>query len=318
MLAQLLPFTPYPYSGEGRPCDLCSGSQTVSICETDRRWKPLSTVACADCALMRTDPMPTETELAQYYSSEYRADYQLAGSEPPKFHRVRSRREAAARVERMAPWLVPDARVLDMGSGSGEFLHLAQDRGCDVVGIEPGSDYAEFARKAYGVQVLVSSWADANLAENTFDVITSHHVIEHLREPVAALRAFARLLKPEGRIYLSVPDMRPNGKPSFERFHFAHVHGFTPETLQAACLAAGLVPLDGALDDTTAIFRKATPAEMGERTVLTAIVSAERAATLKQGYPQQSVLGYVLGGGYFRDMGRRFSKWRRDTFAPQT
>lgn len=318
MLAQLLPFTPYPYSGEARPCDLCGGSQTTVLSETDRRWKKLTTVACADCGLIRTDPMPTEAELERYYSQEYRADYQLAGREPPKFHRVRSMREAKARIERLKPFLKPGARVLDIGSGSGEFLLLAQELGCDVLGIEPGADYAAFSQKAYGVQVLSSGWSQAGLADETFDVITSHHVVEHLREPVAALRTFSRWLKPTGHAYLSVPDMRPNTKPTFERFHFAHVYGFTPQTLQAACLVAGLVPIDGALIETTGVFRKATMAELSEANIVASIMSPERAEALKQGYPNQSIVGYVLGGGYFRDMGRRFAKWRRDTFAVQS
>ena len=35
-------------------------------------------IACEECGLLRTDPMPTEEELAAYYASEYRRDYQLA------------------------------------------------------------------------------------------------------------------------------------------------------------------------------------------------------------------------------------------------
>lgn len=317
MIAQLLPFMSYPYTGESRPCDLCGGSKTVLLSATDRRWKPLRTVACADCGLIRTDPMPTEEELERYYAREYRTDYQLAGSEPPKFHRVRSMREAKARVERLRPWLRPGARVLDIGSGSGEFLYLAKEMGCDVLGIEPGADYAAFAQKAYGVQVLVSGWSQVQLGDDIFDVITSHHVVEHLREPVSALRTFSRWLKPTGHAYFSVPDMRPNTKPTFERFHFAHVHGFTPQTLQAACLVAGLMPVDGKLEDTTAVFRKATADDLSEGKVVASVMAPERASALQQGYPKQSILGYVFGGGYFRDMGRRFGKWRRDTFAAQ-
>jgi 2-polyprenyl-3-methyl-5-hydroxy-6-metoxy-1,4-benzoquinol methylase len=318
MLAQLLPFTPYPYVGEAYPCNLCGGFESVVLCETDRRWKPLKSVACADCGLIRTDPMPTEEELERYYAHEYRADYQLAGAEPPKFHRTRSLREARKRVDLLQPWLLPGTRVLDVGSGSGEFLHLAQGLGCDVLGVEPGADYAAYAQKSYGVQVIASGWAGAELEAELFDVITCSHVVEHLREPVAALRAFSRWLKPEGRLYLSVPDMRPNAKPSFERFHFAHIHGFTPQTLQAACRAAGLIPVHGDLDDTTAVFRKASSAESAESAVLSAVIAPDRARTLQAGYPSQSILGYVLGGGYFQDMGRRFAKWRRDTFTAQT
>jgi SAM-dependent methyltransferase len=144
-------------------------------------------------------------------------------------------------------------------------------------------------------------------------IAATARVLEHLRDPVAALRRIAAWLKPDGLLYLSVPDMRPNAKPSFERFHFAHVHGFTPETLRASAAAAGLVPVAETVETTTAMFRKATTAELAPE--CDRIFDRDRAARLLAGYPVDSVTTYVFGGGWFRNAGRRFAKWRRDTFS---
>lgn len=315
VMMSLLPFTPYPYRGETIACNLCGGTETTPISRKDRRWKTLETVACSDCGLMRTNPMPTESELESYYRNEYRLDYQLASKNPPKFHLVRSMRDAQKRAERLKAALVPGARILDVGCGTGEFLKLARDRGCEVIGIEPGKSYAEFARKAYGVDVINGPWQAAQLPAESFDVITCNQVIEHLRDPMAAFAAIASWLKPNGIAFIAVPDMRANDKPSFERFHFAHIYGFTPETLDVATRLNRLTPAENKdLSSTTAIFRK--DPDFDPATVR--IKDPERARRLAATYPDDTITGYLFGGGYFRHAAHRFSKWRRDTFSENT
>lgn len=310
-LLSVLPFIPYPYRGETIRCNLCESGDTTPISSKDRRWKSLKTVACTQCGLMRTNPMPTAEELDQYYRNEYRLDYQLAGDRPPKFHLVRSMRDAKDRVSRLADHLRPGAKVLDVGCGTGEFLKLAQDRGCEVIGIEPGAAYAGFAQSEYSIDVINTPWHDADLPSNGFDVVTCNQVVEHLRDPMSAIAAIADWLKPDGVAFISVPDMRPNNKPSFERFHFAHIYGFTPETLEVATKLNGLSTIDGEpLSATTAIFRK--DATLCREDVV--VRDPARAQTLAAGYPNDTIAGYFFGGGYFRHAAHRFSKWRRDTF----
>ena len=78
-LNHFMPFTGYPYTGAPTACNLCSrGSVTVHAEEPDWRLKTLKSIACAECGLIRTDPMPTPDKLAAYYAHAYRADYQLA------------------------------------------------------------------------------------------------------------------------------------------------------------------------------------------------------------------------------------------------
>ncbi len=76
----------------------------LTICKTDRRLKTLTSVACEQCGLIRTDPMPTDAELDAYYAGEYRLDYQFALSDkPPQFHLNRSQGEAETRLALLQP-----------------------------------------------------------------------------------------------------------------------------------------------------------------------------------------------------------------------
>lgn len=238
-----IPLTPYAYRGQHEACNLCGSHGRLTICETDRRLKTLKTVACEQCGLIRTDPMPTDAELDAYYAGEYRLDYQFGvGRRPPRFHLTRSRRDAEARLSFLRPALGERRRVLDFGSGSGEFLALTAAEGHEVRGIEPGETFAAYARDTYGVPVDSHVWQQAEFAPGSFDVITANHVLEHLREPVAALKRMAEWLADDGVMFVAVPNALGRRRNGFQLFHFAHVYNFTPRTLVWAGLVAGLEP----------------------------------------------------------------------------
>ncbi len=307
-LRHFVPFTGYPYRGAPTACNLCGCRESMTVAESDRRLKVLHSVACTQCGLIRTDPMPTPDELAEYYSTAYRADYQLAfAGGPPRHHRVRAAREAAARAALLAPKLVPGARVLDFGSGSGEFLAACRARGCEAIGVEPGRDYAEHARKEYGVEVLDDA-DDARFPAGHFDVITTHHVLEHLRDPADVMERLSRWLKPDGVLYAAVPNVAGGGKPPHERFHFAHVHGYVRETFDLLARRAGMVPDEAYWrEDTTVVYRK-TDAAVGR---LAVPGLAERlAADLRPMAPG----AYLASGAWIWPMVRRNAKAVRDTF----
>lgn len=308
-LNHFMPFTGYPYTGAPTACNLCGSRDSVTVAETDRRLKTLRSIACARCGLIRTDPMPTPAELAAYYAHAYRADYQLAfAGGPPRVHLKRSAREAAFRAELLAPKLTPGARVLDFGSGSGEFLAAARARGCEAVGVEPGRDYAAYARAQHGVEVLDDA-DDERFPPGHFDVVTTHHVMEHLRDPADVMARLARWLKPDGVLYAAVPNMAATGKPPHERFHFAHVHGFVRDTFDLTARRAGLVP-DTAYrrEDTTVVYAK-TDAPAG------AIALPGLAERLAEELKPMPAGAYLVSGAWIWPMVRRNAKAVRETFS---
>lgn len=300
-LAAFIPFTPYAYDGTHEPCVLCGGTAATLLSRHDRRLKRLDTLICDGCGLLRTDPMPTDAALAEYYRHHYRFDYQLVGTKPPRRHLVRTRAEAARRVALLA--LPPAARVLDHGSGSGEFLLAGAAAGWDMTGVEPGEAYARHARTA-GARVFD---ALPPPDERGFDAITAHHVLEHLRDPVAVLRDLAARLAQGGVVYLSVPDMGPNPRPAFDRLHFAHVHGFVPETLDLLAARAGLRPDPRfARDRTTCVYARGEPSARPDPTL---------AARVRAGFREVSPLRHALTLGWLAPTLRRFRRDLRDSFA---
>ena len=71
-IIHFMPFTGYPYKGAPSACNLCGSTESVVVAESDRRLKVLRSIACEQCGLIRTDPMPTVPELADYYATDER------------------------------------------------------------------------------------------------------------------------------------------------------------------------------------------------------------------------------------------------------
>ena len=110
-------------------------------------------------------------------------------------------------------WLVrhvpPGSRVLDCGCAGGHVGRALGARDCLVEGIEIDGVAAAVAEPFYA-RVHVGSLEDPEFIEGitgNYDRIVLGDVLEHLIDPVAVLRRIVRLLTPDGRLLVSVPNI---------------------------------------------------------------------------------------------------------------
>ena len=142
-------------------------------------------------------------------------------------------------------------RVLDVGCSSGYLAAPLAARGNTLVGLELDPEAAR-AAEAYCERVLVGDveTMDIPLEPGSFDVVLCGDVVEHLRDPVAALARLRPLLKEGGRLVLSTPNVanwairlsllagrwRYTDRGLLDR---THTHLFTRATLREALEQAG-------------------------------------------------------------------------------
>lgn len=257
VLRNLLPFSRYPYRGEMICCPVCRVSEHRKLASFDRRLKRLSTVVCRGCGLFFTNPMPSNIELATYYERYYRFDYQMNAGAPKMRHLVKRRLEAEKRFNEIKDHLPARARTLDFGAGSGEFVLKLLDAGHDAYGFEPGDGYGRYAQQQLKERFQRASWQDVSYRAE-FDLVTCFHVLEHLNDPLAALRRASGWLKPDGLLFIEVPNsLRWFGDKGFGSFHFAHVVGFNRFNLELAAAKAGLVAAT-VISPTSIAFRRSS------------------------------------------------------------
>src|SRR6185369_11832408 len=99
-------------------------------------------------------------------------------------------------LEAFPPW-TGGGRLLDVGCASGKYLRQVHTVGWQVAGIELDELAASKARQVTP-NVIVGDPAKVELPEGAFDVITAFHVVEHLPDPLGALRNLLRALAPGG------------------------------------------------------------------------------------------------------------------------
>ncbi|MGN6586323.1 MAG: class I SAM-dependent methyltransferase [Solirubrobacterales bacterium] len=101
-------------------------------------------------------------------------------------------------------------RVLELGPATGYMSRAFAERGATVVGIEIDPEMASRAEE-FCSRVIVADLdtldLDAELGEERFDAIVAADVIEHLKDPLGALKRLRRFLTPEGAFVISVPNV---------------------------------------------------------------------------------------------------------------
>ncbi len=136
-------------------------------------------------------------------------------------------------------------KLLDVGCGDGAFLSIMQDAGWEVTGIEPDPVAAKVAKEARGVPVIAGTLGDAKLTDESVDVVTLSHVIEHAYDPILLLRECRRILKPNGKVIVVTPNLASQGHQVFGNswVHLdppRHLYLFSPATLRSCCERAGM------------------------------------------------------------------------------
>lgn len=149
------------------------------------------TVLCTTCGVRSTWPYPEPDELDLAYNGWYRpaGGRFLAGGD----RILRSTRRIAARrlLKR-----VPEGPVLDIGAGDGTLVRFMREQGREAFGIEREATPAGWVDDADLKDLATAAWAG----------VIFWHSLEHLDEPVDALRETARILRPGGLIMVAMPN----------------------------------------------------------------------------------------------------------------
>jgi SAM-dependent methyltransferase len=290
-------------------CVLCGSTRAEAVGHRDRHGQPLQTVLCLGCGLVFTDPRPSAPALEHYYRDEYRREYK--GATVPRPMQVYGNAMAAQdRLARIRRYLRAGGSVLDIGSGSGEFLYLLRHAGYRVRGLEPDAGYSSFSQDRLGLDVESRPLGPPVPTGSPFAAITIFHVLEHLENPRGTLATLGSWLEPGGVLVVEVPNIESRTTAPHHRFHRAHLYHFNLETLTALGEMNGLNPVeritapDGGT--ITIVFVRETPPP-----VRNLADNADRVRQALNGYTDvEHYLGGTLADRQLRKLGRNLrGRW---------
>jgi 2-polyprenyl-3-methyl-5-hydroxy-6-metoxy-1,4-benzoquinol methylase len=126
--------------------------------------------------------------------------------------------------------ITPETKVLDVGCGAGSLMQLLRDRiNCDCTGIDISRVAINIVRNM-GFYGFVTKLPDlpCEILDRKFDFVTAIEIFEHLYHPEKTLRALKNVIKPGGKLIVTVPNdtMKPEETDD-------HVNSFTVESLRA-------------------------------------------------------------------------------------
>ena len=232
------------------PCNLCGGAFVGVLSLKDRKGAYLRTVICKKCGLIWADPRPDDDSIKDYYSKGYRREYKKI-TIPKKKHVYRHAGEALRRYRFFEDLIEGGTRLLDIGAGNGVFVYCLRRLGHDAQGIEPDENHSRYARKVLETPVATGFASDLE-DRAVYEMITLHHVLEHMTDPLSELNHIRSMLKPEGKLVVEVPNAEDIRQDPKNRYHKAHIYTFNPETLTAMGEKAGfslvrksVAPLNG-------------------------------------------------------------------------
>jgi SAM-dependent methyltransferase len=163
---------------------------------------------CGGCGAGVTLPRLEPAELARFYPEDYGPyDSAPAGLSARISNLIR--RLQSARTFRTDPLRAlagrEPGRLVDVGCGRGDLGALLVERGWRVTGIDPSPNACATAR-AGGIDARVGTIEDVELEPEAYDAAVFRHSLEHMSDPLGALRRAREALRPGGLVLISVPN----------------------------------------------------------------------------------------------------------------
>jgi 2-polyprenyl-3-methyl-5-hydroxy-6-metoxy-1,4-benzoquinol methylase len=193
---------------------------------------------CNQCALVFTQNIPDATSIGKYYQFE---DY-ISHTDTQKgfinkaYHFVRKRTLLTKLKWVKKHTQLQKGTILDIGCGTGAFLNTMQQVNWSIVGLEPDETARKNATTLYNINPQLSSEL-FNLPAASFDAITMWHVLEHVHELQAYVKQLQLLLKPNGALFIAVPNYTSYDAQQYKAYWAAydvprHLYHFAPTAIK--------------------------------------------------------------------------------------
>ena len=221
-------------------CPICQNDKFEVAFETQDYFltnEQFTIVNCSACGFRFTNPRPEPEKLSEYYKSEEYISHSNTkkGFVNKIYHFVRNHGHKS-KYALINKFQKNGKSILDIGCATGEFLNFFKEKGWNVLGIEPGTNARKFAEENYKLDVYDEEKL-GKLSDNSFDVVTMWHVLEHVPKLNERILELKRIVKDEGILVIAVPNCNSYDAVFYQKFWAAydvprHLYHFSTDTLK--------------------------------------------------------------------------------------
>jgi 2-polyprenyl-3-methyl-5-hydroxy-6-metoxy-1,4-benzoquinol methylase len=193
---------------------------------------------CNQCTARFTQDVPSPDAIGAYYAS----DNYISHSDTKKglinslYHLVRRRTLYSKRRLVIDETGMLKGAILDIGCGTGAFLHNMQEAGWGITGLEPDEAARKKGAELYGLHPLEPEKL-FELEPAGFHAITMWHVLEHVHNLHAYMKQIETLLAPGGKLFIAVPNYTSYDAAIYKQNWAAydvprHFYHFSPQSME--------------------------------------------------------------------------------------
>lgn len=182
--------------------------------------------------LLITTPVPKNIE-KYYQSEEYISHTDSKNTIFEKAYQLVKKIALHKKVRIIKKLNNGSGKILDIGSGTGDFLAVAQKDKWNVFGVEPNINARTLSDKK-GIAVCENL---TDIYETNFDVITLWHVLEHVQDIESYIFEISKKLKPNGILIIAVPNYKSKDAQFYKEYWAAfdvprHLWHFSKEGIK--------------------------------------------------------------------------------------
>jgi len=159
---------------------------------------------CSECGLVYQNPRPVFDELKKRYGDNY-FEYEIRNQD--NFFNLMKLGLSDIEFDLLYPHGGEGRNFLDIGCATGLLLNYMRHRGWNTKGVELCMESAEYANGQFFLDVFNGTLTEAAFEDRSFDVVHFSHLIEHVPDPKGLLLEVKRILKPEGYVILTTPNV---------------------------------------------------------------------------------------------------------------
>lgn len=151
--------------------------------------------------ILKTYDLPYD--IAKYYDSDKYLSHNKDNSLKAKIYSLIQKLNEKYKLKIIKKYK-SSGKILDYGCGDGSFLQFMQSKNFSVIGFEPNKKAAKQTELKIGIKHITSSLETIN--DNSLDIITLWHVLEHIPNPEEILLQLKSKLKNNGYLLIAVPN----------------------------------------------------------------------------------------------------------------
>ena len=210
----------------------------------------LSTACCKECNFVFRNKRPNLNWFEKCWNIREDEDNDAVHEQAHDPEKEKQRYNRYENLSRVLEEVTTGRKLLDVGCGPGTGLKAFQDRDWEVMGVEPDPVRAKVGNEVNKINIFPGKIEDFTAPDETFDVITLLHVLEHFHSPKDFLIHTIKKIKNGGYLYIEVPHLHRfiNWEDSL---YLEHMNNFTEKTLLDLGEKLKLVPVKRFITKTT-------------------------------------------------------------------